>query len=261
MNLLLFEPSEFQSVVPGAAIELQLDAERARQLIEVKKLTIGSSIRVGSFAGGIHQAQVLSIQAGQVVLRVEKLNCFLEPDTLAITLIVALPRPQSLKKILQTIAEMGVQRLVLVGAERVEKSYFQSKVLQPEQIRAHLQLGLEQAVATRLPEVEVLKRLTALDRLLSEGSMKLFADTKASQTIEKLYEIEKSRFTDEVVLAIGPEGGWTDNERAWFSRSGFSALRSGERMLRVDTAVSVIAGQVAVLQRLEREKQKTTLNQ
>src|SRR5690606_28312505 len=80
------------------------------------------------------------------------------PAKLPLTLLLALPRPKMLKRVLQTVASMGVPRLVLLNSYRVEKSFWQTPFLTPEAIREQLILGLEQSRDTVLPEVWIEKR-------------------------------------------------------------------------------------------------------
>ncbi len=63
-----------------------------------------------------------------------------------------------LRRVLQTVAAMGVPKVVLVNSYRVEKSFWQTPFLEPEAIREQLILGLEQARDTVLPEIVIEKR-------------------------------------------------------------------------------------------------------
>jgi 16S rRNA U1498 N3-methylase RsmE len=98
---------------------------------------------------------------------------------LPLTLLLALPRPKMLKRILQTVATMGVERLVLMNSYRVEKSFWDSPFLQPQAIEDELTLGLEQGKDTVLPQVILEKRFKPFveDRLpaLSANSLRLVA--------------------------------------------------------------------------------------
>ncbi len=80
------------------------------------------------------------------------------PEKLPLTLLLALPRPKMLRRVLQTVSSMGVPRLILLNSYRVEKSFWQTPFLEPAAIREQLILGLEQARDTVLPEVIIEKR-------------------------------------------------------------------------------------------------------
>src|SRR6266498_5143028 len=98
-------------------------------------------------------AEVLAATPDEVVLR-PALDQDPPPPS-PVSLLLALPRPKILRRVLQAAASMGVKRIVLLGSWRVEKSYFSSPALAPDAIRAELLLGLEQGRDTMLPEVTV----------------------------------------------------------------------------------------------------------
>lgn len=240
MNIVLFRPSELDS-----DLRLHLGKLRAQQLLAVKGLEEGSRIRVGAYGGQIHMADVIAIKADEVILELDGENASEPLKSMPLTLLLALPRPQSLKKVLQTIAELGVEKLILTGAQRVNKSYFQSKILSPETIESYLTLGMQQAISTIMPEVVVVKHLAeAFDEAPSE-SLKYLAHPAARTSFENNFSLSNSS-----VIAIGPEGGWSDDEREEFAAKGYLEVSSGGRMLRVDTAVSALTAQFALLQRM-----------
>src|SRR5690606_22907434 len=165
-----------------------------------------------------------------------ELETFLQqqpPSPLPLRLILALPRPKRLKRILQNCATLGVKEIILINSYRVEKSYWQTPILDAESIREHLTLGLEQGGDTMMPELRQVKRFRPFveDELpsLIQGSRALVAHPYA--------ELACPRQVDgAVTLAIGPEGGFIPYEVDLLSRCGFEAVHLGERILRVDTA-------------------------
>src|SRR5690606_773524 len=127
-----------------------------RHLQEVHRASVGDSLRVGRLGGLMGQGQLLRLddQAAELSLALQQPP----PAKLPVTLLLALPRPKMLKRILQAIASQGVERLVLLNSYRVEKSFWQTPFLTPAAIREQLILGLEQARDTVLPEVIIEQR-------------------------------------------------------------------------------------------------------
>ena len=80
------------------------------------------------------------------------------PEALPLTLILALPRPPMLKRILFSAAMLGVKKIIILNFNRVEKSLWNSSSLKPQAITEQLVLGLEQAKDTMMPEVILKKR-------------------------------------------------------------------------------------------------------
>jgi RsmE family RNA methyltransferase len=243
LNLLLLDADEIRD---GAAT---LGGRRAEHLRKVLKVEAGQRLRVGVIDGGTGSAEVRSVTAGgEVELTVE----VDEPpaEVPAVDLVVALPRPQALHRILQSAAAMNVRRLFLVNAWRVEKSYFSTPSLRPETVRRHLLLGAEQGMTTRLPEVAVERLLVPFVTRLAERDdppLRLIAHPDAAPALESIRPLSPRR---PVEIAVGPEGGWIDREVETFQEAGFRRVWLGPWILRVETAVVAALAQIEMLRRL-----------
>ncbi len=231
MNLLLLEDGDF--VAEGRAL---LRGRRLAHLHEVHRAESGDVLRVGRLGGAMGAGRILRLDAEAAEIAVETLEQN-PPAKLPVTLLLALPRPKMLKRVLQTVASMGVPRLVLLNSYRVEKSFWQTPFLSPEAIREQLILGLEQARDTVLPEVVIEKRFKPFveDRLpqLAAGTLGLVGHPGDYPDCPRLVDAP-------VTLAIGPEGGWIPYEVEKLQEAGLQAVQLGERILRVETAVPVL---------------------
>ena len=180
-------------------------------------------------------AEVLRLDAAEAELRVTLDQQ--PPSKLPLTLVLALPRPKMLRRVFQTVAAMGVPRVVLVNSYRVEKSFWQTPFLEPEAIREQLILGLEQARDSVLPEIVIEKRFKPFveDRLpaITEGTLGLVGHPGN-------YPPCPRGLDEPVTLAIGPEGGWIPYEIDLLGKSGLQPVQLGERILRVETAVTAL---------------------
>ena len=231
MNLLLLEDGDF--VAEGRAL---LRGRRLKHLLEVHRAEAGDSLRVGRLGGAMGEGRLLQLCADTAEIEVPPLD-LPPPAKLPLTLLLALPRPKMLKRVLQTVASMGVPRLVLLNSYRVEKSFWQTPFLEPAAIREQLILGLEQARDTVLPEVIIEKRFKPFveDRLpqLAAGSLGLVGHPGAYPGCPRAVE-------QAVTLAIGPEGGWIPYEVDKLQEAGLQPVQLGERILRVETAVTAL---------------------
>ncbi|MGN7741067.1 16S rRNA (uracil(1498)-N(3))-methyltransferase [Pseudomonas sp. 22526] len=230
MNLLLLEEADFI-----AADRVILRDRRLTHMQEVHRAAVGDSLRVGRIGGLMGSAELLRLEAQEAELQVSLDQP--PPTKLPLTLVLALPRPKMLRRVLQTVAAMGVPRLVLVNSYRVEKSFWQTPFLEPEAIREQLILGLEQARDSVLPEVVIEKRFKPFveDRLpaLVEGTLGLVGHPGQ-------YPACPRGLDEPVTLAIGPEGGWIPYEIDLLGKSGLQPVQLGERILRVETAVTAL---------------------
>src|SRR5438132_8007541 len=121
MNLLLLRDEDF--LPDGTA---RLTGRRLDHAREVLRAQSGDLLRVGRLGGNAGTGEVLRLTPGELVLRVELSQP--PPERPGVDLLLALPRPKALRRVLRAVAMLGVDRLVLVNAARVEKSYFDSGV-------------------------------------------------------------------------------------------------------------------------------------
>lgn len=230
MNLLLLEDADFIG-----ADRVRLGGRRLTHLQQVHRAESGDSLRVGRLGGGMGQGRLLRLDDDSAELQVSFEQP--APDKLPVTLLLALPRPKMLKRVLQSVSAMGVPRLILLNSYRVEKSFWQTPFLEPEAIREQLILGLEQARDTVLPEVLIEKRFKPFveDRLpqLAAGSLGLLGHPGD-------YPACPRAVSQPVTLAIGPEGGWIPYEVDKLAAAGLQPVQLGERILRVETAVTAL---------------------
>lgn len=230
MNLLLLDAADFV-----ADNRVLLRDRRLTHLQQVHRAEAGEQLRVGRVGGNMGSGQLLRLDAHEAELQVS----FDQPPPakLPVTLLLALPRPKMLRRMLQTVAAMGVPRLVLLNSYRVEKSFWQTPFLEPAAIHEQLILGLEQARDTVLPEVIIEKRFKPFveDRL-----PQLAADTLGLVGHPGDFPHCPRAVTQPVTLAIGPEGGWIPYEVDKLADAGLRPVQLGERILRVETAVSAL---------------------
>ncbi|WP_040260102.1 16S rRNA (uracil(1498)-N(3))-methyltransferase [Pseudomonas massiliensis] len=230
MNLLLLEPADFV----GESL-VQLSGRRLTHMREVHRAEVGDTLRVGRVDGLMGEGRIEILDSRHAQLRVSFDRP--PPAKLPLTLVLALPRPKMLRRVFQTIATLGVPRLILVNSYRVEKSFWQTPFLQPEAIREQLVLGLEQARDTRLPEVVIEKRFKPFveDRLgaIAAGTLGLVAHPGPFPDCPRAID-------GPITLAIGPEGGWIPYEVELLKLAGLAPVQMGERILRVETAVTAL---------------------
>ena len=233
MNLLLLKDSDFSA--PDRASVSGRRLEHARKILH---LSAGDSVKAGLLNGRIGEAKVSSIS--EASLELEGCSFTVEPPApMPLSLIVALPRPQSLKKLLHFTASAGVKELYLISSARVEKSYWTSSALRPEAIEEEIALGLEQGVDTIPPKLEFRR---SFRKFVNEELPGLFPEALKFIAHPGPYGLCPPCAGKKAVLAIGPEGGFLDAELEAFTKAGFKAVSAGARILRVEFAVSYIAG-------------------
>lgn len=232
MNVVLFESHEIDA---GRVV---LRDHRATHLREVLGVANGSRVRVGVVEGAMGEAVVSVVAGDAITLTLDALEHTPSPSRLDVLL--CMPRPKVLARLLSPMAQLGVHRIHLSGAWRVEKFYFDATILDPSEHRPLLLEGLAQAKDTRVPIVSVHKSFAWLVRTelgpASDDVLRLYADPGEARSIRLAISEWPHRATGRVLLAIGPEGGFTDRERAELDAASFVRVGLGSRVLRSDVA-------------------------
>jgi RsmE family RNA methyltransferase len=247
VNIVLLESDEV-----GAAGVAEVRGVRAEHVANVLGAAPGREVRIGIVDGPIGTGVVRVVSPELVVF-----DCRFDgvvPPRPPVDVVLALPRPKVMQRLWAQLAALGVGRIVLTNAERVERHYFDTHVLEPETYRSLLIEGLQQARDTRVPIVTIHKQFRVLvedelDGLCSAG-LRLVAQPGATgRPGEAIAEVAAQR----VVLAIGPEGGWNAFEMGLLESRGFTPVALGARRLRSDTATVALLAIVHEALALRRE--------
>lgn len=246
----------------------RLTDNRADHIRTILKLCAGDSVEVGLLNGPRGVAMIERCDDNEVVILADQLEQTDAPMP-TVDIICALPRPQTLKKVLLTSAMMGVRRLYLVRANRVEKSYYQSPLLQSENYRPYLLEGLSQGKLTRMPQVTIHDRFRTffedtLESLYNDDGtgaiVKLLPDLESTDSLSDVCPSIPDGTTDPTVndgpptdksapllFAIGPEGGWVPFEVELMEGLGFRRFSLGRWTLRVEHAVTAVLSQLELM--------------
>lgn len=232
MNIILVTPDDFigeQTV--------RIDDQRAKHIKDVHQAEPGRRLKVGLMNGLMGMGEV--IEAGDSGVVLELLLDRHPPQKLPLTVVLALPRPKMLRRIIQSLSSLGVRKLVLINSYRVEKSYWQSPFL--NQLDDYVRLGLEQCVDTVPMQITLEKRFKPFveDRLeaLSENSLKLVAHPYVDRVCPR--NVEQA-----TTLVIGPEGGFIDYEVDKLAAVGFEPVSLGDRIQKVETVLPQLIGRL-----------------
>ena len=251
MNLILITPEELD--ITGRARLVDARAEHIRKVLRAEP---GKTLRIGLLDGPFGTGTVEKFSEDSVTLACEFEDE--NPPRPAIDLLLAMPRPKVLKRLWAQFAALGVGRIFITNAEKVERYYFDTHILEPDFYNARFTEGLQQARDTRLPEVTIVKNLKSFlenelfpafgkeqqapTQLVPKVGKKLLADPSGTHSLFQCLETDcvgEQRFASQgqnILLGVGPEGGWTPYEVEMFKAHGFEVFGMGPRILRTDTA-------------------------
>jgi RsmE family RNA methyltransferase len=225
MNLILFDS-------PFETKRLEGHDPRAAHIFKVLRARVGTKVFVGFVNGLRARAEVTLVEAdGAISLKV--IGTEVAPLPLPIQLLIGLPRPHTAKRILFEAASLGVGALHFFEAERGEPSYAQSRLWTTDEWKERLRQGTEQSFGTRIPEVGMHTDLqSAISFLQGEGAHVALDNYEAVAALpHALLEGARS-----AVIALGPERGWSPDERDTFRKNGWKLAHLGAHVLRLETA-------------------------
>jgi len=234
MNLLLLQDSHILN-----SHQARITGNQHEHVLKVHRANVGDSLRVGMLDGQIGQATITELNKEHLEITFQLYHE--PPQPLPVTLVIALPRPQMLKRILQTVATMGVKHLIFIHSQRVEKSFWQTPELNEDKVRKQILLGLEQGVDTRLPTIEYRHRF----KHFVEDELPALCYNRRALVAHPGVELGcPTQSQEQTLLVIGPEGGFVQNEVDMLVAAGCQAFHLGARILKVETAVPVLLGKL-----------------
>ena len=231
MNRILFERRE---ITDGRATFSDV---RAEHVLNVLHGEVGQTLKTGELDGPVGTSVIERIDGTVVTVRCTHETPSLQPW---LDLVLAPPRPRAMKRLLPQLASLGVRRIVLVGAKKVEKAFWGAQLLKAEIYRPLLVDGLQQAGTTAVPTIEVFKSFKhfverKLDVCFAGQDVRIVAHPAMAATRAAAPVMAATRAAP--VLAVGPEGGWTNEEVGLLEERGFVRMSLGARILRTDTAL------------------------
>lgn len=239
VNLLLLDPAEVAD--DGTALLTDRRAEHLRAVLQVAP---GRTLQAGLVDGPIGSAEVLEVRNDAVRVRAV---CTEPSPTTQDALLLAVPRPKSLLRMLELAATLGFADIVLFRSWRVDKSHLESQAMDPALQRHHLRLGLEQARRTTMPRVRSYLRFRPFveDELpqLQLPAQRFCAHPFATDATADLSLSRGAPFA----VAIGPEGGLLPYEVDHLARCGFLPVRMSQHPLRTESALAAIHAQLDLL--------------
>ncbi len=231
MNLILLFKNDF---IENTNF-VRLSGRRLKHVTKVHRAVIGETLNVGLENNRIGTGTITKLNKEMLEMEV-RLN--IEPPLPSpVNLVLALPRPKVISRILLSASSMGIKKIWLINAKRVEKSYWQSPRLNDENINKQLILGLEQAKDTIMPGI------------FKKPLFKPFVEDELPEIIKGTYPVIAHPKTDNlcpgsidgpITLAIGPEGGFIPYETEKLIECGFLPFHIGERILRVETVIPAL---------------------
>lgn len=220
-----------------------LIGRHADHLARVLRAQVGQEFDVVA-NGVVRRARVLAVSEDRVEFELgEEIPSAASAD---LTLLLAIFKFDRMEWAIEKCTELGVTKVVPVIARRTDRHLASASVKRVARWRRIATQAAEQSRRTGIPEIASPLKLDDAVRASAELRITL-AETEIECRLRDLLGTRPSR---QIVLAIGPEGGWTEDELETFSKQGWISASLGPTILRVETAA--IAAVAIVVSELSR---------
>ena len=233
MNIVLLDPRQTETELWSITSTRQL--EHLQQHLQIQ---VGDTLKVGIREGLRYLTEIVEIS--EKAVRLKPLQQETVPEKLPVTLIVALPRPKVLRRLIMDSVTLGVEKIILLHSYRVDKSYWQTPFLQ--QLNHYIELGLEQAGDTVAPQIELYKRFKPFVEDILPG---LITSSRPAYVAHPYVE-QAMPFAIQhpCTIGIGPEGGFIPYEVDLLIKNGCQAVSLGNRIIRTETVIPYVLGRL-----------------
>jgi len=233
MNIVLLDPRQTETELWSITSTRQL--EHLQQHLQIQ---VGDTLKVGIREGLRYLTEIVEIS--EKAVRLKPLQQETVPEKLPVTLIVALPRPKVLRRLIMDSVTLGVEKIILLHSYRVDKSYWQTPFLQ--QLNHYIELGLEQAGDTVAPQIELYKRFKPFVEDILPG---LITSSRPAYVAHPYVE-QAMPFAIQhpCTIVIGPEGGFIPYEVDLLIKNGCQAVSLGNRIIRTETVIPYVLGRL-----------------
>ena len=190
----------------------------------------------------IFNGRINLVSNSQVVVDFELADMEKAPAKMPLTLFIAMQRPNTLKKVIHCAITMGVEKICFFGSYKVEKSYWQSSVLQEKNLQFEIDLALEQCKDPIEPEItfcRYFKNFTEDILMPFQSENPVFVAHPAGEPSNVSAHLA-SGLCQKCGLVVGPEGGFTDYEVGRLQEMGLHLLSLGDRVLRTEFALAAL---------------------
>ena len=216
-----------------AGARIEISGEAAHHAARVLRLAPGDAVTLFDGRGGEHAAAVAEVRRGEVVVAVGARRDVEAESPLAVTLVQGLSSAEHMDTTVQKSVELGVAVIQPILAERsvvrLSAERAQSRLAHWRRIAVS---ACEQCGRNRLPDVRAPVALRDYCARPDAPSVRLLLSAQAQARLrDALPPAERS-----LVIAVGPEAGFSAAEEAMLVAAGFRPVRLGPRVLRTETA-------------------------
>lgn len=217
------------------------DKKQVRHIKDVLRLKPKDKVTVFDTAGNEYTADIEKISSRNINLEIREKRVFKACEKFRITVACALPRKSKMDDIIDKLTQLGVDRIIPLKTSRVVVKLDRHKeMLCQGRWKKIAQSASEQAQRNTLPVIDAVKDISEVLSESGDFDLKLIPTLGTER--KALKEVFIRSRPDKVLVFIGPEGDFTDEEIDLAKKSGCIPVSLGNLVLRVETAaVSIVS--------------------
>ena len=215
-----------------------LVGEHADHLVRVLRARVGQDFDIAG-GGMVRRGRIDVVGDGRVEFDLgEEIS---RARMTEITLVLAVFKFDRMEWAIEKCTELGVSRIVPVIARRTDLHLAAASAKRAERWQRIARQAAEQSRRDAPPEIAA--PIKVAEALNLPGGLRIVLAESEEQTL--LRDILRQNADDGVVMAVGPEGGWTQSELQSFQNSGWISASLGNIILRAETAAMAATAVVA----------------
>lgn len=217
----------------AAGQEVALPEGPATHLARVLRHEAGDACVLFNGDGFDYHGRISAVGKREVRVRLLSAEAVARESPLRLVLLQGVARGEKMDLILQKATELGVAAVHPLWSQRSEVKLDAARAdKRLAHWRSVVASACEQSGRARVPAVAAPLSLAAALAALPAGGLRLILDPEGALAFASLHAPDEAP----VLLAIGPEGGWSPLDREQLQAAGFQGLRLGPRILRTETA-------------------------
>jgi 16S rRNA (uracil1498-N3)-methyltransferase len=222
---------------------IELGGDQAHHAIHVMRLRAGDALELFDGQGNLYVASIVELSKRKLRLSIQS-SSFEPRRDHQVMIATALPKGDRQKFLVEKLVELGVDCLLPLKAERSVATANANVIERMEKqiIEASKQCGRRYLMQIQ-PEVNIESLIKSFD----SESNRLLADPYANQSLLDLNQSKQSLLHRQTVMAIGPEGGFSDSETSQFVTAAWQPVKLSNHILRIETAAISAAVQLVAI--------------
>ena len=218
---------------------ITLDKAASHHIVKVLRLNVGDVINIFDNTQKEYSSVITNIAKGFVHLKINSEITKTTESALIIHLGQCVPKSEKMDFIIQKSTELGVKSITPLFSEHCDISYDENRQIKKLEHWQKIAIAsAEQCGRTKIPTIEKFTTLNNWLQNLKTAQFGLILEHRARESLTKL-SLDKESKHGEILITVGPEGGFSANEIEKARSTNFSSANLGPRILRTETAAIV----------------------